>query len=80
MADYSRRDVNDEYTVDSDFQVVGDSVVVTDSIPTTGYSEEQPNLFGALLRELIETVVLSLILFLIIRQVTHVSPVGILAL
>ena len=69
MADYSRRDVNEEYTVDSDFQVVGDSVVVTDSIPTTGYSEEQPNLFGALLRELIETVVLSLILFLIIRQV-----------
>ncbi len=69
MADYSRRDVNEEYTVDSDFQVVGDSVVVTDSIPTAGYSEEQPNLFGALLRELIETVVLSLILFLIIRQV-----------
>ena len=62
MADYSRRDVNEEYTVDSDFQVVGDSVVVTDSIPTTGYSEEQPNLFGALLRELFETVVLSLIL------------------
>ena len=51
MADYSRRDVNEEYTVDSDFQVV-EIRGCHGSIPTTGYSEEQH--FGALLRELIK--------------------------
>ncbi|MFN8439160.1 MAG: signal peptidase I [Caldilineaceae bacterium] len=71
MADGNRRNVNEEYVVDADFRILNDAsaVAVADTATVEGYSEAQPNLFGALLRELIETVVLSLILFLIIRQV-----------
>ena len=71
MADGNRRSVNEEYVVDADFRILNDAsaVAVADTATADGYNEAQPNLFGALLRELIETVVLSLILFLIIRQV-----------
>lgn len=71
MADGNRRGVDEEYVVDADFRILNDAgaVAVADGSTVDGYSEAQPNLFGALLRELVETIVLSLILFLIIRQV-----------
>lgn len=71
MANFSQQNVGDEYIVEGDYRVLNDAgAVAVSDVPTSdGYATEQPNLFGALLRELVETVVLSLILFLIIRQV-----------
>ncbi len=79
MSDLTRRNVDDEYVVDANFRVINEPTATAVEMPgvvempggveQTGYNEQQPNIFGALLRELVETVVLSLILFLIIRQV-----------
>jgi signal peptidase I len=63
------KQVPDIYALTPEVKVEGDPVVAT---PTTAVeSEPQPSMSWMMLRELVETIVLSLVIFLLIRQVVQ---------
>jgi signal peptidase I len=70
MANPPNPTVSEELAIDPKYRILEDVAPTAEAMAAPG-EEAQPSLFWALVRELVETVVLSLILFLIIRQVVQ---------
>jgi signal peptidase I len=74
MGELSTNRAREEFIVDADYRIVDENAIPIEaaSLAADGATaDEQPALIMSLLRELVETVVLSLILFLLIRQVVQ---------
>lgn len=67
MSEY--RNANDPYALQSDYSQPATELLGGPEVQDTQVEEQQPSAAWVLFRELLETIVLSLIIFLLIRQV-----------